>query len=246
MRLYGLIGWPLAHSFSKKYFTEKFKNENLPDVAYELFPMASVREFPALLKARPKLCGLNVTLPYKEQVVPFLDDLSEEAAAIGAVNTILFTSDGLIGYNTDAYGFRQSLTPFLKPHHKKALVLGTGGASKAVQYVLENADIQVSLVSRKAPSGRLTYRSLNEQIIQAHTLIVNATPLGTWPHVKNKPDLPYRAIGTKHVLYDLVYNPAETAFMQAGRAKGATVVNGLDMLKMQAEMAWEIFSQSCR
>lgn len=257
MRLFGLIGYPLSHSFSEKYFTEKFRRENITDAAYRLFPLEDLQQLPALLEANPELCGLNVTIPHKEKVIAFLDGLDETAKAVGAVNTIRIqrtpnTEHGtrnffLRGYNTDVYGFRQSLKPFLASHHERALILGTGGASKAVEYVLRNIGVECIFVSREKknlPSKTvLTYEELNQYVIAACKLIVNTSPVGTFPDVQAAPSIPYEFITADHFLYDLVYNPAETEFLKRGKAKGALVLNGYDMLKLQAEKAWEIFNQ---
>lgn len=246
MKRYGLIGRSLSHSFSGSYFTEKFRALGLTDTVYDLFPLETINAFPELLKQHPDLRGLNVTIPYKTEIIPFLDELDETAARIGAVNTIVI-GDKLIGHNTDAWGFRQSLKPFLTSAHDRALILGTGGASKAVKYVLDEIGITCAFVTRdksNVPEGTLcfTYEELNPYILQAFKLIVNTTPLGTFPAVTECPALPYDSISTEHLLYDLVYNPAETQFMKNGRLRGATAMNGYDMLKAQAEQAWAIWN----
>jgi shikimate dehydrogenase len=251
---YGLIGYPLSHSFSKKYFTGKFEKENIAGCEYNLFPIENINLFPQLIKDNPTLCGLNVTIPYKESVIPFLDELDETAKAVGAVNCIkikpLPTSPKgrrLIGYNTDVFGFRQSIKPFLEIQHERALILGTGGASKAVAFVLKKIGIECYFVSRikKQEFGDkiFTYEELNENIIKAFKLIVNCSPIGTYPNVNNAPDIPYQFISPSHLLYDLVYNPPETEFLKRGKANGASAVNGLSMLQQQAEEAWNVWNK---
>lgn len=246
MRQFGLIGFPLGHSFSKKYFSEKFQNENI-DARYDLYELSNISEFPNLRNSI-KLSGLNVTIPYKEQIIPLLDKLDDTATSIGAVNVIRFDYDNngkatLTGLNTDAIGFENSLKPFLKPHHKKALILGTGGASKAILYTLQQLGIECSYVSRSTREGQLTYSDLNEEILNDNLLIVNATPLGTFPKTDACPDIPYQFLTDKHLLFDVVYNPAETLFMKKGRDAGATALNGEEMLIGQAIAAWEIWNR---
>lgn len=239
MITYGLIGYPLGHSFSKAYFTEKFNNAGI-DAQYLNFEIPNIDQFKEVT-ATPELSGLNVTIPYKQQVIPFLDKLSEAARHIGAVNTIQFSGGKLIGHNTDYVGFRDSLKPLLRPHHTKALVLGTGGSSKAVVYALQQMGIDVLKVSRKPSFGQITYADITEQILAEHTLLVNTTPLGMLPNVDEAPDLPYQYINQTHLFYDLVYNPAETLFLQKAKAQDATVKNGLEMLQLQAEAAYTIW-----
>jgi shikimate dehydrogenase len=252
VRRFGLIGYPLSHSFSEKYFSEKFRRENITDASYELFPLEKIELFPEFISSQKDLAGLNVTIPYKEKIIPYLDELDETAKAVGAVNTILITRPPslaprpiLKGFNTDIYGFRQSLKPFLTSAHERALILGTGGASKAVEYVLKQIGVECIFVSRdsKVRDGKtiLTYHELNEYVMKACKLIVNCSPAGTFPNVNEAPQIPYEFITAEHFLYDLVYNPAETEFLKRGKAKGALTMNGLDMLKMQAEKAWEIW-----
>jgi shikimate dehydrogenase len=239
---FGLIGKQISYSFSRGYFAEKFKKLNLDHHVYENFDLAAITEFPNLLAQRPDLKGLNVTIPYKEAIIPYLVDLSAEAKAIGAVNTIAFR-DGLpIGHNTDAHGFDAALRPFLKAHHFKALLLGTGGASKAVAHVLEQRGIPFTFVSRSAKIGGLTYQELTPTIIKEHPLIINCSPLGTFPNIEDKPALPYSGITPQHLLFDLIYNPGKTAFLAAGQARGASICNGLKMLEEQAEKAWDIWT----
>ncbi|MDP2058967.1 MAG: shikimate dehydrogenase [Flavobacteriaceae bacterium] len=242
MRSFGLIGRNISYSFSVGYFTEKFRKEGITDCTYENFDLQDISEFPKLIQSKPNLIGLNITIPYKEQVIPYLNELHETAAEIGAVNTIKITSEGnLIGYNTDYYGFQKSIEPYLKPTHKHALILGTGGASKAVAYALKKSQINAVFVSRNNLQNGLTYSDLTKDIVDSHLLIINCTPLGTFPNVENKPDFPYQFLTPKHLLYDLIYNPAETAFLKMGKAKGASICNGLEMLVHQAEKAWKIW-----
>ncbi|MBJ6368344.1 shikimate dehydrogenase family protein [Snuella sedimenti] len=240
----GLLGKNISYSFSKTYFKLKFEEEQITNTTYENFDIESIDLFPEIIKNTEGLKGLNVTIPYKEQVIPYLDKVNKKAKAIGAVNTIKITKKGkLIGYNTDCYGFKKSLKPFLKPHHKNALILGTGGASKAIAYSLKKLGIHTSYVSRKASKGiDFTYASLTENDIKSHQLIINCTPLGTFPNIDNCPDIPYDAITDKHILFDLIYNPEETKFLKLGKAQCATTVNGLSMLQFQAEKAWSIWN----
>lgn len=245
MKTYGLIGYPLEHSFSGKYFTEKFEKENIQNCEYRLFPLESIAAGFGDLK-KQNIAGLNVTIPYKEQIIPYLDELDEHAKAIGAVNVIQFKNGKTKGYNSDYYGFKNSLINFLPKEFKsKALILGTGGASKAIKQVLVDLSIPFKIVSRKEGFD-FTYEELNSkpEILQDFHLIINTTPLGTYPKVEEKPDLPYEALTGNHFLYDLVYNPSETAFMKAGAAKEAETINGLEMLIGQAEKSWEIWNRS--
>jgi shikimate dehydrogenase len=244
---YGLIGYPLSHSFSGRYFNEKFEKEQIRDASYELFPLENIADFPGLLKKNPGLLGLSVTIPHKEKIIPFLDELDPIAKAVAAVNCIRIDAQGKkTGFNTDVFGFRQSIKPFLEMQHEKALILGTGGASKAVHYVLKEIGIDCYFVSRKktgAPGEKIfSYEELNDYAMNVFKLIVNTTPLGMFPDIENKPQLPYQALTPAHLLYDLVYNPAETAFLKAGKADGAKTVNGLSMLQQQAEEAWRIWN----
>lgn len=244
MNQYGLIGLPLEHSFSKKYFTEKFAKENI-DAQYELYELETIRHFEELIKS-VNLSGLNVTIPYKEQMIPFLDEVDEVAAKIGAVNVIKFIREKeslkLKGFNSDTVGFENSIKPFLKPHHKKALILGTGGASKAIEFILKKMGIEVKFVSRNPGENKLIYNDLNGNVLSEYLLVVNATPLGTFPNVDTCPDIPYEFLNEQHLLFDVVYNPAETLFMKKGKERGATVLNGEEMLIGQAEEAWRIWN----
>jgi shikimate dehydrogenase len=256
-KLYGLIGYPISHSFSKKYFSEKFEKENILDSAYDLFPIESITQLPQLIKDNPELCGLNVTIPYKENVIPFLNELDETAKIVGAVNCIKILNSNnspnslptpfLTGFNTDVYGFRQSIKPFLENHHERALILGTGGASKAVHYVLKEIGIDCFFVTRdksKVKSDKVfDYEELNEYILNAFKLIVNTTPVGMFPDINKAPEIPYEFVTSSHLLYDLVYNPEETEFLKRGKEKGALTVNGLSMLYQQAEEAWRIWKK---
>lgn len=241
--MYGLIGKPLGHSFSATYFNEKFKTEGI-DNHYDLFPIDSISELKVLLESHSDLQGLNVTIPYKEQVLPYLTDIDSDARKIGAVNVIAISQGGktLKGYNTDAIGFRNSIKPLLKPHMKKALVLGTGGASKAVAHVLKSLGLEVTKVSRNKHDGVITYEEITSEIMEEYHVIVNTTPLGTWPKVEDAPPIPYHLATEKHLFHDLVYNPAETTFMHLASAQGAMVKNGLEMLHGQAIAAWEIWN----
>ena len=243
MNLYGLIGYPLGHSFSKQYFSEKFAREKI-DAAYETFPIADINEFPALLKAHPDLKGLSVTIPYKEQVLKFITEFSDEVKHIGATNSIKIDDDKLVAFNTDMVGFRQSFIKLLKPHNKKALILGTGGAAKAVQYVLQKLGIDFLLVTRseELKIGFINYAMINETIMNESNIIINCSPVGMMPNEHTFPDIPYHLITPQHYLYDLVYKPAKTIFLQRGEEHGATVQNGYEMLIIQAEESWKIWN----
>ena len=244
MRKFGLIGRTLKHSFSKKYFTDKFGKEGITNSQYELFELSTIDEFPDLIQKKPDLVGLNVTIPYKKEVIPFLDQLDENAAALQAVNTIKITKTGLKGFNTDYVGFKQSLENW-SLYNVTALILGTGGASNAVKKVLEDINIQFQMVSR-SEGNDLTYEQLSNhpELVQENRLIINTTPLGTFPDVEESPRLPYNQLGQNHFLFDLVYNPEVTRFMQHGIKAGATVQNGYDMLVGQAEAAWKIWNSN--
>ncbi|HBU79054.1 MAG TPA: shikimate dehydrogenase, partial [Muricauda sp.] len=226
MNRYGLLGKNISYSFSQGYFTQKFNDLGLMNHSYENFDLQKIEEVKNVLN-QGDIRGLNVTIPYKQEIIPFLDELDPKAKQIGAVNTIQFSKEGLIGFNTDAYGFQKSLEPYLKPHHAQALILGTGGASKAVQYVLNELGISNTYVSRSKKVGQYTYEELDRGIIQKNTLIINCTPLGTYPNVEDKPEIPYQHIGTQHLLYDLIYNPEKTSFLSMGESNGAAICNGL-------------------
>lgn len=238
---FGLVGRNISYSFSKGYFTEKFAVQGLGDHSYENFDIQSIDEFPKLIQESKDLKGLNVTIPYKEEVIPYLMKLSKNAKKIGAVNTIKISKKGLKGYNTDVYGFQKSIEPFLKKHHKKALILGTGGASKAVAFVFDKQGISYTFVSRRPANNQFEYNDLNEEILREYTILINCTPLGTYPNIDDKPAVPYRFLTKKHLLFDLIYNPEKTAFLKEGETQGTTICNGLRMLELQAEKAWEIW-----
>lgn len=248
MDKYGLIGYPLKHSFSISYFNEKFQSENI-DAEYVNFEIPRIEDFMEVVEENPNLRGLNVTIPYKEQVIPYLDELDKDTAKIGAVNVIKIIPQGkgdvkLVGYNSDIIGFTRSIEPLLQSHHVKALILGTGGASKAVFHGLANLGIEATFVSRtKKSNDILTYQELTPEIMQEHTVIVNTTPLGMYPNVDACPDIPYDQLTPNHLLYDLLYNPHETLFMKKGMGRGATVKNGLEMLLLQAFVSWEIWNK---
>lgn len=240
MTTYGLIGYPLGHSFSRKFFTEKFEKEGI-DAQYLNFEIPSIEEFPEIIKNHAELGGLNVTIPYKQQVMQYLDELSPEAKEIGAVNVVK-VGEKLKGYNSDVIGFVNSIKPLLKAHHKKALILGTGGASKAIRYGLaEKLGMETLFVSRSAREGVITYEEVTPSLLKEYEVIVNCSPVGMFPHVDECPTLPYEAMNENHLLYDLVYNPLETLFMKKGAAQGATVKNGLEMLHLQAIASWEFW-----
>ncbi len=244
MKLLGLIGYPLSHSFSKKYFTGRFEEWKLTDHSYELFAIEQIEMFPALIKTWPDLVGLNVTIPYKQVVMEYLDDLDAAAADIGAVNTIKFVDGRLIGYNSDVYGFEHSLLPLLREDvDSSALVLGSGGASRGVVWVLKKLGIPYQIVSRKDKKDYIHYDDVDTRMIADHKLIINTTPLGMTPNADSCPVLPYEALTHHHVLYDLVYNPTSTLFMQHGLDAESTVKNGLEMLHLQADRSWEIWNQ---
>jgi shikimate dehydrogenase len=243
MRLFGLIGNPLTHSFSKKYFTEKFEREGLEDCRYELFPLSSIEELPKLLKDHPELCGLNVTIPYKEQVLSYLQEENELVKAIRACNCIDIRNGKLKGYNTDVIGFERSLLQLMQPHHKKALILGTGGVSKAVQFVLGKMGLSYRYVSRKPGVHSFSYEQLTPAVLDGYTLIINTTPLGMYPNITEAPPIPYQALSSAHYLFDMVYNPEKTLFMKMGEERGATIKNGHDMLKIQADESWAIWNR---
>lgn len=246
MRKFGLIGYPLSHSFSKKFFTQKFDSEGIQGCEYELYPIENIDSLTQLLLDNPDLEGLNVTIPYKLEVLPFLDEIDEAAQAIGAVNCIKISGKGrnstLRGYNTDAYGFEESLKPLLEAGHNKALVLGDGGAAKAVKYVLSKLDIPYVIVTRRATDSSILYEEITEEILSTHTIIINTTPLGMSPNVISSPDLPYHYLTAGHLVYDLVYNPEETALLNKAKIQEAKIKNGLEMLYLQAERSWYLWN----
>lgn len=244
MEKYGLVGYPLGHSFSKNFFNEKFKNENI-DAEYVNFEIPSIGDFPKILAENTGLKGLNVTIPYKEKVISFMDELSEEARAIGAVNVVRITKKHgtvyLKGYNSDVIGFTGSIEPLLEKHHRKALILGTGGASKAIHYGLYKMGIDTKFVSRTPHENMFTYEQLNEQVLKEYNIIVNCSPVGTFPHSDECPNIPYEHLNASHLLYDLVYNPEETLFLKKGRERGCITKNGLEMLILQAYAGWNFW-----
>ncbi|ASU32638.1 shikimate dehydrogenase family protein [Mucilaginibacter xinganensis] len=260
MKHYGLIGYPLSHSFSKKYFTEKFEKEHITDAVYELYPLEHIKDLQDLLDLYPELCGLNVTVPHKVNILKYLDWIEHDAKNAGAVNCIRIMAESpvlaafsgevgvkghdfrLEGFNTDIYGFEMSLTPLLKDHHDEALVLGDGGAARAVKCVLDNLGINYKVVTRTAIGDNLLFKDLKPHDIAKHKLIINTTPLGTAPKVDECPPIPYDAITEDHLLYDLVYNPEKTLFLTKGEEQGATIKNGYEMLVLQAEKSWEIWT----
>jgi shikimate dehydrogenase len=243
MRQFGLIGYPLAQSFSQKFFTEKFEKENLTDCRYDTFSLPSIDDLANILKTNPELCGLNITIPYKEQVVSFLDEKSALVKKIKACNCIKIKNGKLTGHNTDAPAFEQSLKERLQPHHTKALILGTGGAAKAVEYSLRQLNISYKYVSRKPSAKSFSYEQLTDALMQEYPLVINTTPLGMHPNIVEAPQIPYHALTSKHYLFDVVYNPVKTLFLQKGEAQGATIKNGYEMLVLQAEDSWRIWNE---
>jgi len=242
MRLFGLIGYPLGHSFSKRYFTQKFLEESVSDARYELFPLENIDLLPQLIADHPDLVGLNVTIPYKEQVIPYLDDASA-LSGIGACNCIHIREGKLYGYNTDVIGFRESFQTGLKPWNTHALILGTGGASKAVAYTLRQAGIHFRYVSRNPTDPDIfSYAELNAALLGTYTILINCSPVGTFPNIDEAPALPYEALSSRHYLFDLVYNPEKTRFLKEGETRGVTIRNGYDMLRIQAEEAYKLWT----
>lgn len=247
MDTYGLIGYPLGHSFSRNFFTDKFACEGI-NAEYKNFEISSIDDLPLVITENPNLKGLNVTIPYKEKVIPFLDEISKEAREIGAVNVIRVERKGknvkLIGFNSDVVGFKESIEPLLKTHHKKALILGTGGASKAVYYALtKQLGLEVVFVSRYKRPNTVVYEDLNEEALREYEVIVNCSPVGMFPNIYDSPRIPYESLNENNLLFDLVYNPDQTMFMQRGMVQGATVKNGLEMLVLQALASWKYWNQ---
>jgi len=247
MKVYGLIGFPLGHSFSAGYFAKKFEKEGIKDCIYKNFPIDNINKLTNILMENSEISGLNVTIPYKEQVIQFLDDIDSEAIEIGAVNTLKISKnkDGykLKGFNTDVYGFENSLIPYLKNYHKKALILGTGGASKAIKFILKKLNINfISASIEELKENEIRYEKIDKKIIEERLLIINATPLGTFPKTETYPPIPYEYITSSHFLFDLVYNPEETTFMKKGKNQGADTIGGLQMLHLQAEKSWKIWN----
>jgi shikimate dehydrogenase len=243
-KIYGLIGKDISYSFSKKYFTDKFSEPLFENCFYENFDISSISKFPNVIKKNLELSGLNVTIPYKEKVIPYLDKISKKSQIIGAVNTIKFTKKGkLKGYNTDYYGFKKAIQPLLLPHHKNALILGTGGAAKAISFALTEMGIYHAFVSREAKENTIDYKHVNVTTFDNFQIIINCTPLGTSPNIKSFPPIPYQYFTNKHIAFDLVYNPTESQFLKKAKKKGATIKNGYDMLIFQAEKAWQIWNK---
>jgi shikimate dehydrogenase len=247
MQKYGLIGFPLKHSYSIQYFNTKFKSENI-DAEYVNFEIPSIKDFPEIIEESPNLCGLNVTIPYKEQVIPFLDRITDNAKRIGAVNVIKIIRHGkkkviLEGHNSDVVGFSQSISPLIMPYHRKALILGTGGASKAIYHGLRDFNIEPLFVSRTKKEGLITYEEITPEIMDEYKVIVNCTPVGMYPKSDFCPNIPYEYLTPQHLLYDLLYNPEETLFMKKGAEHGAVTKNGLEMLLLQAFLSWEIWNR---
>ncbi len=248
MKLLGIIGYPLGHTFSPEYFRQKFLREGIEDYDYQTFPIQTIEEFPTLIQQHPNLIGLNVTIPYKSAVMPFLNKIHPEAQAIGAVNTIKIIGNEYIGFNTDCFGFESSLSQLLQenPYYPtlSALVLGTGGSSKSVQYVLQKLGIPFQVVSRKREHHNIVYQELTPDIIHTHQLIINTTPLGMFPNTEECPPILYQELTPRHILYDLIYNPEETLFLKKGKEKGCIIQNGHEMLCLQAEFSWKIWTDS--
>lgn len=242
MRQFGLIGYPLSHSFSRNYFTNKFALEGIRDCEYHLFPLKSINELSQLISENPNLCGLNVTIPYKESVLPFLNSVTPAVKQIGACNCIKIIESNLVGFNTDVIGFEESIKPLLRPEVRKALILGTGGAAKAVAWVLKKLGIDFQYVSRKRGAEVLLYSDLSEEMLAGIPLIINTTPLGMQPNILEKPSLPYGGIAPGHLCYDLIYNPEKTSFLASCEAEGAVIKNGLEMLEIQAKESWRIWN----
>ncbi|MCY1520826.1 Shikimate dehydrogenase (NADP(+)) [compost metagenome] len=246
MRTFGLVGYPLSHSFSKRYFSDKFEKEQITDCKYELYPIEETSDMMDLIRVKPLLCGLNVTIPHKVGVIPYLNELDAAAKEIGAVNCISIDQSGaeiiLKGYNTDAFGFAKSLTPLLEKHHEKALILGDGGAAKAVKYVLKQLQIPFLSVVRNPQSNAILYSEVNAQILEEYKILINTTPLGMLPNIASCPLIPYQHLGIKHLVYDLVYNPEETLFLANAKQQEAKIKNGMEMLVLQAERSWEIWN----
>ncbi|WP_317047820.1 shikimate dehydrogenase family protein [Pedobacter chitinilyticus] len=246
MRTFGLIGFPLSASFSKQFFADKFKTEGIKDCKYELHPVPQAKDMLDLIEADPLLCGLNVTIPHKVSVMPFMTELDDAAEKIGAVNCISIDQSGdkprLKGYNTDVYGFEESLKPLLKAHHKKALIFGDGGAAMAVKYVFNKLQIPFISVVRNAHPNAVLYSSVTKDVLEEYTILVNTTPLGMFPNIDSFPPIPYQHLSEQHLAYDLVYNPEETQFLAKAKAQGAAIKNGLEMLHLQAERSWDIWN----
>ncbi|CAN5118694.1 shikimate dehydrogenase [soil metagenome] len=243
MKTYGVIGYPLSHSFSKKYFTEKFRKENLSDCTFEVFEIPSIDDLAGLIQSQPGIIGCSVTIPYKEKIIPLLSQADEVVQKTGACNSIKIKDGKIIGFNTDIFGFEASLIKKLNTHHNDALILGRGGAAKAVAFVLEKLRINFTFVERIKKEDSLCYADLTEDIIAAHPLIINTTPLGMYPNIETCPDIPFTAVSPQHYLFDLTYNPDKTLFLQKGEHAGAAIQNGYEMLILQAEKSWELWNR---
>ncbi|MEA3497010.1 MAG: shikimate dehydrogenase [Bacteroidota bacterium] len=248
MKIFGLIGYPLEHSYSKKYFTRKFSKEEINNVIYNEFPIKDIRELRSLVNQYPELQGLNVTIPFKEKVIPYLDKIDHVAKIIGSVNTIQIDRTNnkpqLTGYNTDFFGFEKSLLQLIKKEKpQKTLIFGSGGSSKTAQFILNKFEIEFQIVSRKAGDNQLSYEDVDKEIIDSHKLIINTTPLGMYPNISSFPKIAYEYLTNSHFLFDFIYNPSETTFLKKGKEKGAKVQNGLKMLYLQAEKSWEIWNK---
>jgi len=243
MRKFGLIGFPLEHSFSKKHFDAKFVRRRITDAQYDLYPLKDIEGLLALLAADDEILGLNVTVPHKQEVMQFCDMLDDVAKAVGAVNCLKISKGKITGYNTDVIGFEKSLVPLLKPHHTHALILGSGGGSRAVQYVLAKLGISFKIVSRSDANNNLRYDTMNRDIFSTRHLIINTTPLGMFPLVDKKPMIPYHLLTKRHLLFDLIYNPELSQFLSDGKSRGAAIKNGLQMLKLQADESWRIWNE---
>ena len=248
MRTFGLIGFPLSHSFSKQFFSEKFEAEQITGCKYELFPIAHADEIKDLIASNASLCGLNVTIPHKVNVIPFLNEIDVDAKEIGAVNCISIDQSGenpfLKGYNTDVYGFAESLKPLLEKHHQKALIFGDGGAAKAIKYVLKQLNIPYLVVVRNAAPNTILYSAVTKEMLSEYKLLIDTTPLGMLPNLESYPVIPYQYITPEHLAYDLVYNPEETVFLSKAKEQGAKIKNGFEMLHLQAERSWEIWNDN--
>jgi len=248
MRKFGLIGYPLGHSFSRKYFSEKFIRENIRDCSYDNYPLNSLDEFPDLISADPEICGLNVTIPYKTEILKYIDETGPGIEEIGAVNVLKIKRNEnkikIYGYNSDVTGIRESVIPYLRRNVKEALILGTGGGSRAVQYVLAGMGLKITLVSRSEKQGCITYKQISPEIIGQADIVVNTTPLGMYPDINTAPDIDYSLLNEKHILFDLVYNPEMTRFLKMGQERGCSVITGIKMLISQAERSWEIWNDS--
>lgn len=246
MDKYGIIGYPLGHSFSPGFFNEKFINEGI-DAVYERYELSQIDLLPEIIASNPELCGLNVTIPYKQQIMQYLDELSEEAREIGAVNVVKVTHNGknvhLKGFNSDVIGFSRSIEPLLEKHHKKALILGTGGAAQAIDYGLMQLGLETIKVSRYERPDTIQYDKITPDVIKEYKVIINCTPIGMYPNTEECPNLPYEAMDSQHLLYDLIYNPDTTLFMKKGMERGAVVKNGLEMLLLQAYASWEFWHE---